>query len=97
MAIADRQHDSANWAPDFDPGDCHVYCRPLNTPLLDSLVTPDALAERPGVTRRTVDGWRITGKGPKFIPLGRVPRYGPEAVDAWLLSQERASTSEEMR
>ncbi|MGP5014295.1 helix-turn-helix transcriptional regulator [Glutamicibacter ardleyensis] len=70
---------------------------PVSTPLLDSLITPDTLAERLGVTRRAVDEWRITGKGPKFIRIGRVPRYRPDAVDAWLLSQERSSTSEEVR
>lgn len=67
----------------------------IGTPLLDSLITPDTLAERLGTKRRTVDEWRITGKGPAFIRIGRGVRYAPETVDAWLLSQQRTSTSEE--
>lgn len=66
-----------------------------STPLLDSLITPATLAERLGTTERSLAEWRITGTGPKFIRVGRSPRYRPEAVDAWLLSQEHASTSEE--
>jgi excisionase family DNA binding protein len=67
----------------------------ITTPLLDSLIHPDTLARRLGTKRRTVDEWRITGKGPAFIRIGRSVRYAPEAVDAWLLSQQRTSTSEE--
>ncbi|MCW4458792.1 AlpA family transcriptional regulator [Microbacterium sp. MPKO10] len=70
---------------------------PVSSSLLDSLITADTLAERLGTKRRTVDEWRITGKGPKFIRVGRSVRYRPEAVEAWLLSQERRSTSEEVR
>jgi len=69
----------------------------VSTPLLDSLITPDTLAERLGTKRRTVDEWRITGKGPAFIRVGRGVRYRPEAVDDWLLGQEHTSTGEEAR
>lgn len=69
----------------------------VSSSLLDSLITADTLADRLGTKRRTVDEWRITGKGPKFIRVGRSVRYRPEAVEAWLLSQERKSTSEEVR
>ncbi|MGH8954554.1 MAG: helix-turn-helix transcriptional regulator [Microbacterium sp.] len=68
---------------------------PVSTPLLDSLITPATLAERLGTTERSLSEWRITGRGPKFIRIGRSPRYRPEAVDEWLLAQEYASTSEE--
>jgi hypothetical protein len=68
---------------------------PTSTQLLDSLITPATLAERLGTTERSLAEWRITGRGPKFIRIGRSPRYRPEAVDAWLLSKEHASTAEE--
>lgn len=68
---------------------------PASTHLLDSLITPATLAERLGTTERSLSEWRITGRGPKFIRIGRSPRYRPEAVDEWLLAQEHASTSEE--
>lgn len=66
-----------------------------STPLLDSLIHPDTLARLLGTKRRTVDEWRITGKGPAFVRVGRSVRYTPEAVDAWLKSQQHKSTSEE--
>jgi len=68
---------------------------PASTHLLNSLITPATLAERLGTTERSLSEWRITGRGPKFIRIGRSPRYRPEAVDEWLLAQEHASTSEE--
>ncbi len=66
---------------------------PASTSLLDSLITPATLAARLGT--KSLSEWRITGRGPKFIRIGRSPRYRPEAVDEWLLAQEHASTSEE--
>lgn len=69
----------------------------VTTSLLDSLVAPVTLAERLGTTERSLSEWRIKGRGPKFIRVGRSVRYRPEAVDEWLLSQEYASTSEEVR
>lgn len=69
----------------------------VGAPLLDSLVAPATLAERLGTTERSLSEWRIKGRGPKFIRVGRSVRYRPEAVDEWLLSQEYASTSEELR
>lgn len=67
------------------------------TALLDSLVSPATLAERLGTTERTLSEWRINGRGPAFIRVGRGVRYRPEAVDEWLLSQEHASTADELR
>lgn len=68
-----------------------------STSLLDSLVSPSTLAARLGTTERSLSEWRIKGRGPRFIRVGRSVRYRPEAVDSWLLSQEHASTSEEVR
>lgn len=66
------------------------------TSVLDRLITPANLAASLGVTERTLGSWRERGTGPKFIRTGgRSPRYLPEDVDAWLLSQRRTSTAEE--
>lgn len=73
------------------------FVAPVSTPLLDSLVAPSTLAERLGTTERSLSEWRIKGRGPKFIRVGRGVRYRPEAVDAWLLAREHVSTSEEVR
>ncbi|PYI69744.1 DNA-binding protein [Arthrobacter livingstonensis] len=69
---------------------------PISTPLLDSLVAPITLAKCLGTTERSLSEWRIKGRGPKFIRVGRSVRYRPEAVDAWLLANEHSSTSEEV-
>ncbi|MFJ6002954.1 helix-turn-helix transcriptional regulator [Arthrobacter sp. NPDC092385] len=66
-------------------------------PVLDSLLTPPALAEQLGVTERALSEWRITGRGPAFIRLGKTVRYRSATVESWLLSQEHHSTSEEVR
>lgn len=71
------------------------FSTPVSTSLLDSLITPTTLAARLGTTERSLSEWRITGRGPKFIRIGRSPRYRPEAVDEWLLAQEYTSTSDE--
>lgn len=68
-----------------------------SAPVLDGLLTPAMLAKRLGLTERTLSEKRITGTGPAFIRLGTHVRYRPEVVDAWLLSQEHTSTSEEVR
>lgn len=69
----------------------------MRAPVLDGLLTPPSLAERLEVTERTLSEWRITGRGPAFIRVGKTVRYRPSAVDTWLLSQEHQSTAEEVR
>lgn len=67
-----------------------------STDLLESLIFPDYLAQKLGLTERALADWRAKGTGPKFIRLGgRRVAYRPEDVDSWLLSQVRASTLEE--
>lgn len=68
----------------------------VSTPLLNTLITPATLAAGLHTTERTLSEWRITGRGPRFIRAGRRALYRPEAVDEWLLSQERESTAEEL-
>lgn len=68
-----------------------------STPLLDSLITPQTLAARLGTTERNLSEWRITGRGPKYLRVGRRPLYIPESVDIWLREQEHGSTAEELR
>lgn len=68
---------------------------PLAQP--SDLLTPDALAARLHVTTRNLRQWRVTGAGPRFVRVGRFPLYRQEAVEAWLLEQEYASTADELR
>lgn len=67
-----------------------------STTLLDSLITPETLSDRLGVRLTTLAEWRVKGRGPAFLRVGRSPRYRPESVDSWLLAQEHTSTAEEV-
>lgn len=47
------------------------------------------LAARLGVSRSTLQSWRYSGRGPRYIKLGRLVRYRNADVEAFL----NASTS----
>lgn len=64
--------------------------------VLDGLLSPPALARRLDVTERALSDWRISGRGPAFIRLGKTVRYRSRVVEDWLLAQEHQSTSEEV-
>ena len=51
------------------------------------------VAELLNLSERTLQGWRVTGKGPTFEKFGRSVRYATTAVEAWIAAQERASTT----
>lgn len=70
---------------------------PTSTELLDSLISPETLAERLGVKVTTLAEWRVNGKGPSYLRIGRSARYVPDYVDEWLLAQRCSSTAEEVR
>lgn len=44
--------------------------------------------------KRTLERWRQTGDGPRYILVGRVVRYRRSDLDAWLASRVRLSTSD---
>lgn len=69
----------------------------VSAPRLDDLLTPDALASQLHTTTRNLREWRATGRGPRFVRIGRFPLYRSEAVEAWLRDQEYASTADELR
>ena len=43
---------------------------------------------------RTLQRWRTEGLGPRFLKIGHTVRYTKAALDAYLASCERSSTSE---
>lgn len=57
-------------------------------------LTEKDVAERLGVTVRTVQGWRQEGRGPRFYKLGRAVRYAEADVVAFLEAAARRSTSD---
>lgn len=55
----------------------------------DQLWTTREVAERIGVTPRTVKAWRSQGRGPEPVRIGyRTIRYRPAVVEAWIAQQE---------
>lgn len=57
------------------------------------LITNDTTAARMNISHRTLPVWRVQGRGPRFIKIGKLVRYDEADVDAWLEANTRTSTS----
>lgn len=51
-------------------------------------------AEYLGLSRRTLEKYRVYGAGPQFYKLGRRAMYKPKDLDDWAEARRRASTSD---
>jgi predicted DNA-binding transcriptional regulator AlpA len=58
------------------------------------LLTPKEAAERLRGSESTLAKWRLTGFGPSYVKIGSKVRYETGAIDAWLASRVRRSTSD---
>ncbi|WP_374254176.1 helix-turn-helix transcriptional regulator [Xanthobacter sp.] len=54
----------------------------------------DAAAAYAGVSKSSMNKWRVTGGGPKYIKLGRRVVYDVIDLDEWLGAHRRRSTSD---
>ena len=61
------------------------------------LYTPDEAAKFLNSNVRTLERWRTEGNGPRFVKVGRRVHYRREALDAWIIQQERSHTAEVSR
>lgn len=61
------------------------------------LMTTGQAARYVCLSPRTLERYRVTGEGPKFLKIGRWVRYRVEDLDAWLAGCARASTSDDGR
>jgi excisionase family DNA binding protein len=61
------------------------------------LVDESRLAARLGVSRATLQSWRYTGRGPRYIKIGRLIRYRKADVDAYLRAQTRGTVASIVR
>lgn len=50
----------------------------------ENLLSPKQLAKYLGVTTLTLSQYRVQGRGPKYLKLGRVIRYRPSDVQEWI-------------
>jgi predicted DNA-binding transcriptional regulator AlpA len=62
------------------------------------LITQREVARRLTLSVRSLERWRVSGTGPRYVRLsrGRIA-YRIEDVDAWVASKVVRSTSEENR
>lgn len=58
------------------------------------LLTTRQTAEWLDVSHRTLESFRITGRGPKYLKIGRCVRYRARDLKEWLEGLERRSTSD---
>lgn len=59
---------------------------------------PSILCERDAaaylqISPRTLQAWRVSGRGPAYLKLGASVRYSREALTRWLDAQTYASTA----
>ena len=64
--------------------DMSIPLAPKPTILSDPLLTARMLATLTGFSLRTIDRYRLDGKGPEVIHIGSSVRYKVSAVDLWL-------------
>ncbi len=58
------------------------------------LINPPEAADRLCVKPATLEKWRITGRGPAYVKVGRSVKYDPAELKAWIESRTVNSTSE---
>lgn len=62
----------------------------LKFPLLDEKEVAKILR----CSHRTLQGWRLSGKGPPFVKIGRIIRYRRSDVEDFIVASVRKSTSD---
>lgn len=58
------------------------------------LLNESSVAKRLNCEVKTLQAWRCRGGGPPFVRVGRLVRYKPEDVLAWIESRRMTSTSQ---
>jgi excisionase family DNA binding protein len=58
---------------------------------LEPLMSIDAVADYLGVSVPTIYDWRVSGKGPRAIRVGRHLKFAVSDVQAWVAAQREAA------
>ncbi len=56
------------------------------------LLNEASVAQRLGCEPRTLQAWRCRGGGPVFVKVGRLVRYRPSDIDAWIEKRSVTNT-----
>jgi predicted DNA-binding transcriptional regulator AlpA len=67
---------------------------PAKTNEIDPLLHPVQVAKLLGVSLSWLAKSRMNGTGPRFVKIGRAVRYALSAVQEYIKSRQRLSTSE---
>ena len=59
-----------------------------------ALLDETSVAKQLHCETKTLQAWRCRGGGPPFVRVGRLVRYAPEDVKAWIESRRVSSTSQ---
>jgi excisionase family DNA binding protein len=60
----------------------------------DALLTEKQAAAYLNIGVKTLQNWRWRGEGPRFVRVGRLMRYRPEDLRAFVAAHLRTSTSD---
>jgi len=64
----------------------------------DALLTEEQTAAFIGVTRRAMQAWRLSGKGPQYVKISsRCIRYRKRELVTWSEKRLQTSTSQEVQ
>lgn len=58
------------------------------------LLTTIEAAEYLALGKQTIERWRLTGEGPKFVKMGGAVRYRQEDLDAFISENIKRTTAE---
>lgn len=90
-AIRKAQQPSASAPPPADAIDVAA----ATAGAMPALLKPKDVADLLAVSERTLERWRITGGGPRFVRLGsKVVRYTGEEVEAFVVARVKAHTGQ---
>ncbi|WP_428826760.1 helix-turn-helix transcriptional regulator [Azonexus sp. IMCC34842] len=64
-----------------------------NQHVVRQLLNNDEAADELGISRRTLPVWRVQGKGPQFVKIGKLVRYERSALEAWKQANTHSNTS----
>ena len=88
MAIPNSDHNQTRGVSD-------QHSPLLEVPnLVSPLLTEKQIAEFLNLSVKTIQAWRVTGRGPRFHRLGRSIRYDSQEVRAWIAQNGVRSTAD---
>ena len=59
---------------------------------IEPLLSSKELANILGLREATLENWRLKGRGPRFVAVGRKVGYRPCVVRAWIEQNEKISS-----